>query len=368
MIERVKYIINILIVVLLFTAVSIQKDGYFWGHNVVETVEKITNNSDVKEVEVERMLDDGTMVINTSSIASDIIGFAGRTPLEIYVKSGVIERVEYLKNSESPDFWAMIVESGLSEQWNSLTLEEATTVKIDGVSGATYSAEAVIRNVRRAAEYGAGVEASAATPFSVDWRDIAGVMVLLLGVYLTLVRSNRKWLITLQLILNVVVLGFWCGSFLSLTTFVSWASNGVNLAMSLTTILMAVVTLIMPLFNRRGSYCHIHCPMGSAQELLGKIPAKRVKISPNIAKYLNRLRYYILSVLLLVMWCGVGFDLMNYEVFSIFIWGGASTFVLIMAAIFLALSIFIPRPYCRFICPTGAIITMSQMKIDNPTL
>ncbi|MFI3285411.1 MAG: 4Fe-4S binding protein [Rikenellaceae bacterium] len=60
------------------------------------------------------------------------------------------------------------------------------------------------------------------------------------------------------------------------------------------------------------------------------------------------------------MWLGVGFELMDYEIFSAFIISSASTAVLVMAALFLILSLFIQKPYCRFGCPTGALITMAQ--------
>ena len=181
-----------------------------------------------------------------------------------------------------------------------------------------------------------------------------------MGVVLTLLQSKNKILMNIQIVLNVVVLGFWCGSFLSLTTLTSWLSNGINLSMSVVSVAMLLIVIIMPLVGRKGSYCHIHCPMGSAQELLGKLPIRRIKINSDLAKFLNNLRYYILIALLFIMWLGVGFDLMNYEIFSAFIFESASNVVLIMAGIFLCLSLFIQRPYCRFICPTGALITMSQ--------
>ena len=66
-----------------------------------------------------------------------------------------------------------------------------------------------------------------------------------------------------------------------------------------------------------------------------------------------------------MVWCGVDFEIMNYEVFSAFLFDSASVAVLIMAVLFLALSIFTPRPYCRFVCPTGAILTVSQKTKDK---
>ena len=42
----------------------------------------------------------------------------------------------------------MVKESGLLEKLVGKTVEEAKTVELDAVSGATYSSEAVIKNIR----------------------------------------------------------------------------------------------------------------------------------------------------------------------------------------------------------------------------
>ncbi len=361
--DRIKYIVNILIVVLLFFAVAIQRDGKILGNDVTTMLE---SNNETEE-QVDELLSDGTRVIYSSSLAKDIIGFGGRIPLKLYVKDDIIQKVEALPNAETPSFWNEIENSGLLEHWNGKTLAEAASEQVDGVSGATYSAVAVIGNVQRAAQYGANVGASEDSFFAnLELKIIIGLLVIILGAFITLKKSKNNTLILVQQILNVVVLGFWCGSFLSLSTFTVWAANGINLSLSLITITMAVVVLLMPLFNRKGSYCHIHCPMGAAQELMGRIPASKLKIKPTVNKFLNKLRYYILWGLLLLMWSGVGFEIMNYEVFSAFVFESASLAVLVMAVLFLALSIFTPRPYCRFICPTGAILTVSQnIKYEN---
>ncbi len=357
--EKAKYIINILIVALLIATVAIQRDGTITGKDV----STILNPQSDEEVVVpfETKLADGTVILNTTSVAKDIIGFGGRTPIEIYLKNGKIERVEQLANNETPSFYDQVLRSGLFEEFEGLTLSEAASTKFDAVSGATYTSQAIIDNLHRAAQLGAGEEARN-EPLISDFKikDFVGLIVILLGVAMTLAGVRNRVFMTIQLILNVVVLGFWCGSFLSLTTLTAWMSNGVNLSLSIVTFTMLIVTLLMPFYGRKGSYCQMHCPMGSAQELLGLVPLTKLRIAPNIARVLNRLRYYILSLLLFAMWLGVGFELMDYEIFSAFIFNSASSVVLVMAAVFLVLSLFIHRPYCRFVCPTGALITISQ--------
>ena len=38
----------------------------------------------------------------------------------------------------------------------------------------------------------------------------------------------------------------------------------------------------------------------------------------------------------------------------------AATGVVIAGALFVVLSLFITRPYCRFVCPTGALFRISE--------
>ncbi len=361
---RIKYIVNIIIITLLLAAVAISRDGRISGHSVEEIVHPVENQD---EEAVVSHLSDGVVSLNSAPVAKDIAGYGGRTPVVVYVKDGRIESVETEAYSETVSFFDEVVRSGLLERWQGMTLSEAAVAPIDAVSGATFTSVSIIKNVQRVAQYGSEVEVSAESSFisllkGLDLRSIIALLVVASGVVMTFLHTKNRILEIVQLVLNVAVLGFWCGSFLSLSQLVSWLSNGVNLSMSVVAVALLVVAVFMPLLGQNGSYCRMHCPMGSAQELLGKLPVQRLKLSPMANKWLNRLRYYILLALLFMMWLGVGFDIMNYEIFSAFILSSASGVVLFMSGVFLLLSIFVHRPYCRFVCPTGALITMSQMK------
>ncbi|MCI7310122.1 MAG: 4Fe-4S binding protein, partial [Prevotella sp.] len=41
-----------------------------------------------------------------------------------------------------------------------------------------------------------------------------------------------------------------------------------------------------------------------------------------------------------------------------FVFQAAGWVVLVFAALFMVLAIFVPRPYCRFVCPTGTLFKM----------
>lgn len=96
--------------------------------------------------------ENGLTVINTTSLSEDVEGYAGTTPLKIYIKKDKIERVEALRNVETPKYFALIKRDLLSK-WNGLTVKKAASQQVDVVTGATYSSEAVIENVRRGLDY-----------------------------------------------------------------------------------------------------------------------------------------------------------------------------------------------------------------------
>ena len=91
-------------------------------------------------------------IINTTSLATDIEGYVGCTPVKVYIKGGKVLRVEALENEETPKYFDM-VEKGLMKKWNGLPVKTAEKCKVDAVTGATISSEAVIENVRRGISY-----------------------------------------------------------------------------------------------------------------------------------------------------------------------------------------------------------------------
>lgn len=96
--------------------------------------------------------EDGMYVINTTSLGSDIEGYNGSTPLKIYIKKNKVERIEFLKSMETPKYYAK-VKKALMDKWNGLKVKDAKTQQVDIVTGATYSSEAVIKNVQVGLEY-----------------------------------------------------------------------------------------------------------------------------------------------------------------------------------------------------------------------
>ena len=91
-----------------------------------------------------------TLKVNTIELGADIIGFNGPTPVEVSVCNGVITEIKALPNQETPRFFQRVIDSGLLEALVGKTPAEARETQLDAVSGATYSSEALIKNLRLA--------------------------------------------------------------------------------------------------------------------------------------------------------------------------------------------------------------------------
>ena len=349
--------------VLLITCLAIimvcamQRDGRVWGHDLATMGKADTTATDT--VKTMSTLDDGTTVINTTTVGKDILGYVGSVPLEIHLKDGKISQIKALKNNETPEFFDEA--KALLTQWDGQTVEEALTHQPDAVSGATLSSNAIIGNVHVGLQY---VSDNAAKPSdnimgSLSLKTIAGLIVVLMAAIIPLFFRNKTYR-TIQLALNVVVLGLWCGTFISWSLLVGYMSSGINFWVSLIPSVMLVTAFVYPLFGRKNYYCINICPFGSIQDLAGKTNHSKWKPSHKTVKYLGYFRQALFAVLMVLMLTGVGFEWMNYEVFSAFIFQAATAVVIAMAVIFVLLAIVVPRPYCRFVCPTGTLLKLSE--------
>ena len=96
--------------------------------------------------------EDGATVVNTTTIAKDVEGYNGAVPVKIYIKKNKIEKIEILKNQETPKYMVK-VKNALLKAWDGLTVKEAQAKKVDGVTGATFTSEAIKENVQKGLEY-----------------------------------------------------------------------------------------------------------------------------------------------------------------------------------------------------------------------
>ena len=360
-------LLSLVVVMLVLSAAAILRDGRIFGHDLRQThaaVVSVAQGSDTLEVQP-----DGTFVVNTRVLAKDVQGYGGPVPLKIHIdKDGRLTAIEAEPNAESPSFFDHAKE--LFSRWQGKTIDEAMAEDVDAVSGATFSSKAIIRNVQRGLAYakqhgladgGKGAqEESAERTVATGWTlgSIVALIAVLLGAVVPLFTNNRR-LHLVQLVVNVVVLGLWTGTFVSYTLFLRLFAGGVSLSAIGTLaapLLMLVVALLYPLAGKSGHYCAHVCPFGSAQELAGKLSRRKLRITPRVLRMLTALRNLLWGVLMALLLTGTCTAWIDYELFTAFIYSSASVWVIVLAMLFLVLSVWVPRPYCRFVCPTGALM------------
>ncbi len=102
--------------------------------------------------EVMKKEKDGTYVINTTTLAQDVEGYAGPTPVEVYIKKDKVVKVVMLKTMDGPKYQARVKKEMLP-QYEGVSVKKGTVPDVDAVTGATFTSNAVQENVRRAVEY-----------------------------------------------------------------------------------------------------------------------------------------------------------------------------------------------------------------------
>lgn len=97
--------------------------------------------------------------LNSKTYCQDVIGYRKQTPVMIVTnKSGEIQKVALLTNSETLSYVRLLEKNGFFNLWNGKKLKEAQQVVIDGYSGATVTAIAVEKNVKYLLEKGLKVK------------------------------------------------------------------------------------------------------------------------------------------------------------------------------------------------------------------
>ena len=92
------------------------------------------------------------VIVNTTTIAADIKGYNGPTPLKIYISNNKIDKVEALPNQETPKYFFKVKKEMLGK-WDGMPVSKALKANVDGVTGATISSDCVSKTVKRGLEY-----------------------------------------------------------------------------------------------------------------------------------------------------------------------------------------------------------------------
>lgn len=248
---------------------------------------------------------------------------------------------------------------------------------VEGVSGATMTSQSVARSLQltaqafvdkqKAREAVEKKQQRTATAESengissgrdvISRRDVSTIVITLFGVVVGLTHlRGRKWLRISYQVLVIGWLGLVNGDMVSQALLLGWAQSGIPWQNALGLSLLTVAALLVPISTSRNVYCAQICPHGAVQQLVRRRLPWQAKLSPRI---LAGLRYLPLLLIVWVMAIGLlhlPFSPVDIEPFDAWLWSVAGVATIVVAVAGLVASLFVPMAYCRFGCPTGAVL------------
>jgi len=188
-----------------------------------------------------------------------------------------------------------------------------------------------------------------------EYLDVGALFAgLSLATYLALVKRSRNGLFLLT-IASLAWLGFWrkgCICPIGAIGNVTLAACDPSYIVPLSAVAIFILPLIFTLFFGR-TFCAAVCPLGAVQELVAIRP---VQTPVWLDHTLGLLAYVYLGAAVLFAATGTAFVICRYDPFVGLFRMSASVNMLILAACFLVVGVFVGRPYCRYLCPYGAIL------------
>lgn len=310
-------------------------------------------------------------VVRTQPACRDIIGYAGITDALV-----VLDRdwkILGLKIHASEDTTSYVNDIALDrrflKKWNGLTWDAAAALDlkaagIEGVSGATMTSMAIAQSVKARLQLSRD-QLAARVPLRLATRDVALLVVLAAAGIMAFGRAEwrQRWKRPYQIALLVYV-GFIAGDLIAQKLIVGWARGGVPWTSAPGLVLLAAAALVVPWATGKPFYCHHICPHGAAQELISRIRPKRFQItlSADVIRGLEILPGALLVFTLVVALLALPFDLAGLEPFAAYVIRSAGIATLVVAGVGLAAAFFVPQAYCRFGCPTGALLNFVRAR------
>jgi NosR/NirI family transcriptional regulator, nitrous oxide reductase regulator len=189
--------------------------------------------------------------------------------------------------------------------------------------------------------------------------DVA-VLVAALGVacFLVFKKRSRRGVIALS-VFSLLYFGFYRkGCVCSIGSLQNVALGLANSAYAVPIVVTAffVLPLAVALFAGR-AFCAGVCPHGALQDLL---LLKPLQVPAWLEQGLSVVPFLYLGAGVWFAASGSAFIICEYDPFVPIFRLSGSFFILSVAAVFLVASLFIGRPYCRFLCPYGALLKMAS--------
>jgi hypothetical protein len=305
--------------------------------------------------------------LRTSPAADRIIGYQGPTDAAVvFDAEGKVAGVVVAASFDNEPYVGYVRDDRAFRRiYRGMRIEELAGTDpeqtgIEGVSGATMTSQAVARGIavaaRRQSEKRAHAAPLAAVLATLDGPRLGAIGVILAGIVTAFTRLRGGWFGRLAMPIAVLLyLGFGAGALLSQAQLWGWAQAGVPRG-AVVLLVLAVAAVLLPVTTRKNVYCSHLCPHGAAQQLLVRVVKPRRSVPDTLRPWLVALPWVLLVVAILTAVLHLPLNLVDLEPFDAYLPTIAGVAALVIFAASLVASAAVPMAYCRFGCPTGALL------------
>ncbi len=316
-----------------------------------------------------RVFDDGGReigyVVRTAPFTDKIIGYQGPSDtLVVFDADFKVAGVRVRGSRDTREHAGKVVgDPYFLKTWDGMGWDKVAGLidlekaGIEGVSGATLTSMAVAEAITKRLRLADEALAKTRPPMRLHARDFGLIIVIVLALVQAFTHTRgRLWIRRGFQVVVIVYVGFIDGRLLAQSLVAGWAANGLPWHLAPGLVLLAAAALAVPWTTRKPLYCQHICPHGAAQELLGRVRRKKLAVPRSLAAGLRWLPGLLIGVVVVVTMTGLPFDLAGIEPFDAYLIRTAGWATVAVAVIGLAASLFVPMAYCRYGCPTGALL------------
>ena len=180
------------------------------------------------------------------------------------------------------------------------------------------------------------------------------LLALSLSAYLVLKKRSRRAIFILM-VFSLLYFGFWrkgCVCPIGATQNIVLSIFDNSYAPPITVVFFFLLPLIFALFFGR-VFCAAVCPLGAIQDLVLLRP---VNVPGWLESSLRLFAYLYLAAAVLFAATGSAFLICRYDPFVAIFRLNGNLNILIIGFCLLLISVFVGRPYCRFICPYSILL------------
>ena len=316
--------------------------------------------------------------LRTSPAADSVIGYQGPTDSLIgFDSTGIAVGFSIRKTFDNEPYVSYVRDDkSFKKYFIGQTFEEFASADrekspTEGVSGATMTSQAIAEAIVVASQSAnkrlnrpSFIRDVVSRIQSLNAPQWGAVLIIIMGLIIGYTRFRGHWVGRIVLpFLVLTYLGFGAGALLSQVQLWGWAMYGIPQGATVL-LLLSLLAVGSPATTGRNIYCNQLCAHGAAQQLLKiTIPNQRFRFLTRTQKTLGPLiqrvwwfpwTLFVVGALISIF--DLKISLVDVEPFDAYLPTIAGTSAIVIFIVSLAVSSLSPMAYCRYGCPTGAML------------